>query len=97
MDWIYCNRCSYADQLNDGSYYCTYRRYFESEYSGCYDGKYGYPLLADCDTESLYEDWLSMHRYKAKNKPTDPPSLWQIMLNWFSNMRKRPTDTKEEQ
>lgn len=91
--WISCNRCCYAEQLSDGSYYCTYRRYFESEYSGCYDGMYGYPCLANQDTEILYEDWLS---YKTKTNYTNPPSLLQIICDWLSSKRSTSNDKKEE-
>lgn len=94
--WISCNRCCYAERLNDGSYYCTYRRYFENEYSGCYDGMYGYPCLANQDTENLYEDWLAMRLYRTENNDTNPPSLWRIMLDWFSSKRNKSTNKEEE-
>lgn len=93
---MYCDRCDYAEQLIDGSYYCTYHDTFKSEYFGCDEGIYGYPRLADWDTERRYEDWLDMQSYRTENNDTNTPSLLQIIRDWLSSKRSTSNDKKEE-
>lgn len=97
MEWTYCDRCEYAMELSDGRYYCTYHHAFERGQIGCGEGIFGYPRQADSYTEKRYEEWLSFYPRNTENHYTSPPSLLQIILDWFSTRRNPPTNEKEEQ